>query len=118
MNISARESKGRIMLVEDNQNLRKVLKDYLETLKFNVSDFSNGDAASESFERHRYDICIFDIVMQGKSGFDLLAEIRKVDEQVPVVFLTARLQMLMFYQHIFQNVYTSDRNECMVFHFL
>ena len=55
------------MLVEDNQNLRKVLKDYLETLKFNVSDFSNGDAASESFERHRYDICIFDIVMQGKT---------------------------------------------------
>lgn len=90
MSVSARESKGRIMLVEDNQNLRKVLKDYLETLKFNVSDFSNGDAASESFERHRYDICIFDIVMQGKSGFDLLAEIRKVDEQVPVVFLTAR----------------------------
>lgn len=78
------------MLVEDNQNLRKVLKEYLETLKFNVSDFSDGNAAAESFERHRYDICVFDIVMQGKSGFELLAEIRKVDEQVPVVFLTAR----------------------------
>lgn len=90
MSVSARECKGRIMLVEDNQNLRKVLKDYLETLKFNVTDFSDGNSAAESFEKNRYDICVFDIVMQGKNGFELLAQIRQMDEFVPVVFLTAR----------------------------
>lgn len=90
MSVSARECKGRIMLVEDNQNLRKVLKDYLETLKFSVTDFSDGNSAAESFEKNRYDICIFDIVMQGKNGFELLAQIRQMDEFVPVIFLTAR----------------------------
>lgn len=85
-----RESKGKIMLVEDNQNLRHVLKDYLEALKYNVDDFSDGEAAFQSFEKFRYDICIFDIIMQKKNGYELLAAIRQVDEEVPVVFLTAR----------------------------
>ncbi|MBO4645918.1 MAG: response regulator transcription factor [Bacteroidales bacterium] len=90
--VPLKESKGRIMLVEDNQNLRNVLKDYLETLKYNVSDFSTGDKAAESFEKGRFDLCLFDIVMHGMNGFDLLAHIRKTDEHVPVVFLTARTE--------------------------
>ncbi|SRR5574344_1845303 len=85
-----KEIKGRIMLVEDNQNLRHVLKDYLEALRYDVDDFSDGEAAFQSFAQCKYDICIFDIIMQKKNGYELLAAIREVDEEVPVIFLTAR----------------------------
>lgn len=85
-----KESRGKIMLVEDNQHLKNILKDYLETIKFRVDDFSDGIAALEAFSQYKYDICIFDIVMQGMTGFELIQEIRKKDEDIPVIFLTAR----------------------------
>lgn len=80
------------MLVEDNVNLRSVLKEYFETLKYSVDDFSNGLEASEHFTKGRYDICIFDIIMQGKNGYELLTDIRQQDSDVPVMFLTARTE--------------------------
>ncbi|MDD4395400.1 MAG: response regulator transcription factor [Bacteroidales bacterium] len=85
-----KENKGKIMMVEDNQNLRHVLKDYLEALKYSVDDFSDGETAFHSFEKFKYDICIFDIIMQNKNGYELLTAIREIDEDVPVIFLTAR----------------------------
>ena len=88
--MNAKEIKAKIMLVEDNQNLRNVLKDYLETLKFGVDDFSDSTSASNSFAKFKYDICVFDIVMKGKNGYELLQDIRKIDPEVPVMFLTAR----------------------------
>lgn len=82
--------KARVMLVEDNQNLRSVLKEYFEALRYSVDDFNNGISAATSFSKNKYDICIFDIIMQGKDGYTLLEEIRQIDEDVPVVFLTAK----------------------------
>ena len=63
---------------------------YLETLKFNVDDFSDSISAGNSFAKFKYDICVFDIVMKGKNGYELLQDIRKIDPEVPVMFLTAR----------------------------
>lgn len=85
-----KESRGKIMLVEDNQNLRNVLKDYLEAIQFKVDDFSNAADATTAFGQYKYDICIFDILMQGMSGFELLEAIRSKDEEIPIIFLTAR----------------------------
>ena len=46
--------KARVMLVEDNQNLRSVLKEYFEALRYSVDDFNNGITAAASFSRNKY----------------------------------------------------------------
>lgn len=85
-----KNTKGKIMLVEDSQNLRFVLKDYLEMLDYVVTDFNDGDTASKAFNRGLFDICILDIMMPDKDGFTLLQDIRKIDPDIPVIFLTAK----------------------------
>jgi DNA-binding response OmpR family regulator len=86
-----RGEKGKIMLVEDSQNLRYVLKDYLEMLNYEVFDFNDGTSALKSFNKGKYDICVFDVMMPDKDGFTLIQEVRKVDKDIPVIFLTAKV---------------------------
>ena len=83
-------SKGKVMLVEDSQNLRFVLRDYLEMLDFDVVDFGDGESASKAFNRGHFDICILDVMMPDKDGFTLIQEIKKIDPNIPVIFLTAK----------------------------
>lgn len=78
------------MLVEDSQNLRYVLRDYFEMLDYEVAEFSDGMAASKAFNKDLFDICILDVMMPEKDGFTLLQDIRKLDADVPVIFLTAK----------------------------
>lgn len=85
-----KKSKGTIMLVEDSQNLRAVLKDYFEMLEYEVIDFSNGESAIKSFNLGIFDICILDIIMENKDGYAVIQEIRKIDPEIPVIFLTAK----------------------------
>jgi DNA-binding response OmpR family regulator len=83
-------SKGKVMLVEDSQNLRFVLRDYLEMLDFDVVDFGDGESASKAFNKGHFDICILDVMMPDKDGFTLIQEIKKIDPNIPVIFLTAK----------------------------
>ncbi|MEG1555649.1 MAG: response regulator transcription factor [Bacteroidales bacterium] len=85
-----KNSKGKIMLVEDSQNLRFVLRDYFEMLDYEVVDFNDGDAASKAFNRGSFDICVLDVMMPDKDGFTLIQEIKRIDSEVPVIFLTAK----------------------------
>ena len=82
-------SKGKIMLVEESNNLRFVLKDYFEILDYEVADFENENAALKAFNSGGFDICLLDVVMPGKDGFTLMQEIRKLDANVPIILLTA-----------------------------
>ena len=82
--------KGKIMLVEDSQNLRYVLRDYFEMLDYEVAEYSDGTSACKAFNRGLFDICILDVMMPDKDGFAVLQEIRKLDSEVPVIFLTAK----------------------------
>lgn len=84
-----KECKAKIMLVEDNQTLRSVLKEYFQALKYSVDDFNNGQKAFDHFAKYKYDLCIFDILMKDMDGYTLLEQIRKIDDEVPVIFLTA-----------------------------
>lgn len=85
-----KNSKGKIMLVEDSNNLRFVLRDYFEILDYEVVDFGDGVSASKAFNSGQFDICLIDVMMPDKDGFTLMQEIRKVDPDVPVIFLTAK----------------------------
>ena len=81
----------RILFAEDNDNLREVVTDYLSDNGYDVDAVEDGDKAWDAFEETRYDLVILDVMMPGKSGFELLRKIRS-REDVPVILATAKVQ--------------------------
>ena len=84
------KTKPRILLVEDDHNLRIVLQDYLEMIGYELTVCEDGYKGMEEFKKNEFDICILDIMMPRKDGFKLASEIRKINEQIPIIFLTAK----------------------------
>ncbi|MDR1865563.1 MAG: response regulator transcription factor [Bacteroidales bacterium] len=83
-------TKARILLAEDDENLGKMLQDYLNAKTFETDLYDNGDTAFKGFCKDAYDLCILDVMMPVKDGFTLAKEIRLIDKVMPVIFLTAR----------------------------
>ncbi len=83
-------NKKKILLVEDDINLGSILCDFLIIKKFEVDLCKNGNEGFESFQKNKYDICILDVMMPRKDGFTLAKEIRAVNKNVPIIFLTAK----------------------------
>lgn len=83
------KTKGKIMLVDDSENLRYVIKEHLELDGYQVIDYNDGSLAARSFNTNIYDLCVIDITMPGKDGFTLLQEIRRIDPVIPIIILTA-----------------------------
>jgi two-component system, OmpR family, response regulator len=83
-------SNARIMLVEDDENLGFLIKDYLDGHGWNVDVYRDGEKGLSAFHSHSFDLCILDIMLPAKDGFDLAGEIRKFDQKIPIVFLTAK----------------------------
>jgi DNA-binding response OmpR family regulator len=84
------EEKGRIFLCEDDENLGMLLKEYLQVKTFVVDLFPDGDAGAKGFPKEKYDLCILDVMMPKKDGFVLAQEIRAVNTEIPIIFLTAK----------------------------
>ncbi|MBN2681575.1 MAG: response regulator transcription factor [Bacteroidales bacterium] len=82
--------KTKILLVEDDQNLGYILKDYLEILNYEIVWEKNGKLGLEAFHKSQFDLCILDVMLPVMDGFSLAEEIRKNDELVPIIFLTAK----------------------------
>ncbi len=80
----------RILLVEDDPNLSLVLQDYLEMLDYKIVLCPDGEKGIEAFKKKKFDLCIFDVMMPKKDGFTLAEEIRLIDQQIPIIFLTAK----------------------------
>jgi two-component system, OmpR family, response regulator len=83
-------SKPRILLVEDDPNLSLVLQDYLEMLNYDITLCRNGKEGLQVFRNSQFQLCILDIMMPIMDGFMLAEEIKKINEEVPIVFLTAK----------------------------
>jgi DNA-binding response OmpR family regulator len=81
-----------ILLVEDDIDLQKVLAQYLELSGFTVHTANHGKHGLEVFHKHHADLCILDVMMPVMDGFTLAGEIRAIDPQMPIVFLTAKNQ--------------------------
>lgn len=79
-------------MVEDDIDLQKVLAQYLELSGFQVYTANHGEHGLRIFKEHHVDLCILDVMMPVMDGFELAAEIRKLDREMPVVFLTAKNQ--------------------------
>lgn len=82
--------KNKILLVEDDLSFGSVLKDYLMIKDFEVTHAINGDDGLDKFKNDVFDICILDVMMPKKDGFTLAKEIKEIQSQIPIVFLTAR----------------------------
>ena len=87
------DKKYRILLAEDDVNLGKVVCTYLNAKNFEVSHANNGEVAYEMFcSSNNFDICLIDVMMPIQDGFTLAKSIRKVDTNIPIIFLTAKSQ--------------------------
>ena len=82
--------KQKILLVEDEQNFGDVLASYLEMHDYEVVYVADGEAGLQAFQMDNYDLCIFDVMMPKKDGFTLAKEVRDLDAQIPIIFLTAK----------------------------
>ena len=85
-----KSKKTRIMLVEDSQNLRFVLKDYFEMMGYEVIDFGDGESAIKSYRTGDCDICLLDIGLPKKDGYAVIKELHSLNPDLPVIFVTSR----------------------------
>ncbi|QNL51147.1 response regulator transcription factor [Olivibacter sp. SDN3] len=84
----------KILLAEDDPNLGEILKDYLELKgKFEVKLCQDGEDALRAFGKETFDLCILDVMMPKKDGFSLGKEIRKMNQEIPIIFATAKGMM-------------------------
>lgn len=84
------EQKTKLLLAEDDENLGLLLKEYLVAKGYDADLYPDGEAAYKGFMKEHYDICILDIMMPKKDGFTLAKDIRIVNADIPVIFLTAK----------------------------
>ncbi len=80
----------RVLLAEDDEDLRNVLSKYLEVFDFNVECAKDGQEALEIFEKHAFDICVLDVMMPRMDGFTLAEHLIDLNPEIPFIFLTAR----------------------------
>ena len=82
--------KKKILLVEDDNNYGSTLRDYLNLHSYETTLAKNGIEGLEKFRKYNYDLCILDVMMPFKDGFSLASDIRSINEEVPLIFLTAK----------------------------
>ncbi len=81
-----------ILFVEDDESLGFLIKDSLDACNWRVSLYRNGEQGLTAFHSHPFDLCILDIMLPARDGFDLAFEIRKYNQNIPIIFLTAKSQ--------------------------
>lgn len=81
---------AKIFLVEDDLSFGSVLKSYLELNDYQVDWVDDGKYAVDHFRKSLFDICILDVMLPHVDGFTIAGEIRKINNLIPIVFLTAK----------------------------
>jgi two-component system OmpR family response regulator len=84
------EKKMRVILSEDDENLGSLLREYLIAKGYDTDLYPDGEAAFRGFQKNQYDLCIFDVMMPKKDGFTLAKDVRMINSEIPIIFLTAK----------------------------
>ncbi|MCQ2238257.1 MAG: response regulator transcription factor [Bacteroidaceae bacterium] len=84
------EEKMRILLCEDDENLGMLLREYLQAKGYAAELCPDGEAGYKAFLKNRFDLCVLDINMPKKDGLTLATDIRQVNSDMPIMFLTAK----------------------------
>jgi len=82
----------KILYAEDELFLGKIVKESLESRGYQVIMEADGGKVTDLFKKQAPDICVLDIMLPNKDGFAIADEIRELDKQVPIIFLTAKTQ--------------------------
>jgi DNA-binding response OmpR family regulator len=85
-------SKAKLLVVEDDPNLGDILQEYLEMKGYEPTLCRDGEEGWNKYKKGKFDLCLLDIMMPKKDGFTLAKEIKKVEEDLPILFLTAKNQ--------------------------
>jgi DNA-binding response OmpR family regulator len=85
-------SKVKILYVEDEPFLGRIVKESLEVRDFDVRMVTDGKIVIPVFEEMKPDICVLDIMLPNVDGYTLAAGIRKINPEVPIIFVTAKTQ--------------------------
>jgi len=85
-------SKIKVLYVEDELFLGKIVKESLESRGFEVVMESDGAKVLPSFKKMQPDVCVLDVMLPNKDGFEIAEEIRDINELVPILFVTAKTQ--------------------------
>jgi two-component system, OmpR family, response regulator VicR len=83
-------SKTRILLAEDDPNLGDILHEYLNMKGYDTLLCKDGEEAWNKFKKDTFQLCILDVMMPKKDGFTLGKEIKKIEENIPIIYLTAK----------------------------
>lgn len=82
--------KRNILLVEDDFNLGIVVQDFLNLEGYTVHLCRDGKEGLQKFNKNKYDVCLLDVMLPEKDGYEIAEDIRKVDKEIPIIFLTAK----------------------------
>lgn len=82
----------KVLYVEDEVFLGKIVKETLESRGFEVVMETDGADVLRTFEDELPDICVLDVMLPHRSGFEIAEDIRKIDDDIPILFLTAKTQ--------------------------
>jgi DNA-binding response OmpR family regulator len=82
--------KIKLLVVEDDPNLGQILSDYLRLKEYKTTLCTDGELGLEAFKNSSFDLCLLDIMMPKKDGITLAKEIRLLDKDIPIIFLTAK----------------------------
>lgn len=85
-------SKINVLLAEDELALGMIIQESLESRDFKVRLCVDGEKAWESYQEQKPDVLVLDVMMPKKDGFTLASEIRKLDKNTPIIFLTSKSQ--------------------------
>ncbi len=82
----------KVLYAEDETFLGKIVKESLESRGFDVMMEEDGGRVLDMFSFYQPDICVLDVMLPNKSGFDIAEEIRTINADIPIIFLTAKTQ--------------------------
>jgi DNA-binding response OmpR family regulator len=85
-----KDLKIKVLLVEDDENLGFVTSDTLSENGFKVDWQKDGKSGFDAFCKNEYDLCVLDVMLPIKDGFTLAREIKAMNQQIPILFLTAK----------------------------
>lgn len=85
-------TKVKILYVEDEPFLGRIVKESLESRTFDVHMVTDGKQAFTQFITNKPDICVLDVMLPSKDGYAIAKEIRQTDSHVPIIFVTAKTQ--------------------------
>ena len=83
-------AQAKILLVEDDTSLGFIIQDQLKSAGYGVTLCSDGLEGFQRFNQDTFHMCLLDVMMPKKDGFTLASDIRKINQEIPILFLTAK----------------------------